>query len=239
MKHSCFYRNIVKRFVPYGPRFVNSLLCAMILFVTQPNWALAQEAPNTQVPSPSTGTDSDDSRQDDRRQLLELKTLVEKAMSNDDMIHTLEPHVAADFSIVTFTSRQFDDFEVFVREWNISRTKFLQGGTFTVKIDPKPAIFSDTIAICRGDSTNTLKTDNGTQYEFSSPWTAVCRKENGKWMLVRAHSSIDPFSNPILNSNIRWYLWLVGILATVAGLILGSFVISRVARLRQSKSESP
>lgn len=156
-------------------------------------------------------------REPDREQLRALKAVAEKAMSGEDMIHTLREHVTDDFTIVTFTSRQFDDFDVFVEEWNKSRKKFLDGGSFAVTMEPKPTVFEGDIAICHGDSTNVMVTGDGTRYEFQSPWTAVCRKEDGAWKIVRAHSSIDPFGNPVLNANVRRYFWMIGLGGAVGG----------------------
>lgn len=178
----------------------------------------------TTLPSPAQETEAVKTQQEeraaDREQLRELKAIAEKAMSGENMIHTLRDHVTDDFTIVTFTSRQFDDFDVFVKEWNTSRQKFLDGGTFEVTMDPKPTVFDGDIATCYGDSTNVMITGDGTRYEFASPWTAVCRKEGDEWKIVRAHSSIDPFGNPVLNANVRRYFWRIGLGAAVGGAAL-------------------
>ncbi len=218
-----FIKTTLKLNQRYLPRPILAVIFCVLLVFPAPAPSFSQESnsQNSNIPSDVAPSQNHEA---DIIALRELKTIVENAMSNDDQIHTLEPFVAKDFSIVTFTSRQFDDFDVFNREWNKSRKKFLQGGEFAVSIDPEPTIFCGDIAICRGNSTNTITIGNGTRHVFSSPWSATCRKENGVWKLVRAHSSIDPFSNPVLNSNIRWYLWLVGIIATVVGVLLGYFV---------------
>ncbi|MCO6047560.1 nuclear transport factor 2 family protein [Aeoliella sp. ICT_H6.2] len=173
----------------------------------------------------------------DREALLELKAIAEKAMSEEDQIQTLGPHVTDDFSIVTFTSRQFDDFDVFVKEWNISREKFLQGGTYSVKLAHEPATFDGDIATCHGNSTNIMTTGEGQRYEFNSPWTAVFRKENGQWKLLRAHSSINPFSNPVLDANIQKYLWMIGISAGFIGLVVGLLAAKWIARGKTKPTE--
>lgn len=224
MKTKKLLEKITKQIMSFSTPPVLLAICCIAVVSQFPSTLLAQENDPTGS-SASAPQSENDGLEPDRDELQALKAIVEKAMSNDDMIHTLEPYVAEDFSIVTFTSRQFDDFEIFTREWNKSRKIFLQGGTFTVEIKPEPTVFDGNIAICRGDSTNVIVSGNGTRHEFSSPWTAVCRKENGKWLLVRAHSSIDPFSNPVLDANIRWYLWLVGALAAVGGIVLGFFSV--------------
>ena len=192
-------------------RFTGLAVLLFFLLRAYPTLAIQSEPPPP----------ASDAREADRDQLRALKAVVEQAMSGDNQIHILRDHVSADFSIVTFTSRQFDDFDTFVDQWNISRDKFLQGGTFAVTIEPKPTVFEGELAICRGDSTNIMVTGNGDRFEFQSPWTAVCRKENGQWKLIRAHSSIDPFSNPVLNASVKKYLWLVGLSSALAGLVLG------------------
>lgn len=178
-----------------------------------------------------------DERQADRDELLKLKAIAEKAMSEKDQIKTLGPHVTDDFSIVTFTSRQFDDFDVFAKEWNISREKFLQGGTYSVTLEHEPAIFDGDIATCHGNSTNVMTTGDGTRYEFQSPWSVVFRKEGGEWKILRAHSSIDPFSNPVLDANIRKYLWMLGVCTSFIGLVVGLVVGKWIARSKAKPAE--
>jgi len=171
-----------------------------------------------------------DGHEQDRAELLELMAVAEKAMGED--ISLMKEHVTDDFSIVTFSSRQFDDFDVFVTEWNKSREFYLQGGTFKAELKPEPAIFNGDIAICRGDSHNVMTTGAGKSYEFASPWTATCRKVDGRWKLVRGHSSIDPFNNPIVKSNVVGYLWKIG-----AGGLLGGIVIGLLAGMLLRKKK--
>jgi hypothetical protein len=155
----------------------------------------------------------------EREQLLALKSVAEQALSAD--ITLLKPHFADGFSIVTFSGRQFDDVGVFLREWDLSREAYLKGGSFEVKIDPQPAVFFGDVAICRGDSINRMTVGNGKTHEFSSPWTAVCRKQGGAWKILRAHSSIDPFRNSVVRSiTIRLVTW-VAIFAAALGFITG------------------
>ncbi|MEM7455472.1 MAG: hypothetical protein AAF456_14060 [Planctomycetota bacterium] len=202
---------------------IATVLILILHFLQLPGFAIQEgssgEPDSTQ--QDAAGEPYYDEHEADREQLLELKAVVEEAMSNDDRIHILREHVADDFSVVTFTSREFNDFDVFVEEWNKSREKFLNGGTFTVNIVPEPAVFDGDIAICFGNSDNVMVTGSGGEFKFESPWSATCRKVDGQWKLVRAHSSIDPFDNPVLNANIKKYLWIVGVACVVAGLLIG------------------
>ena len=92
-------------------------------------------------------------------------------------------------------------------------------------------IYGD-FAITRGDSENHLVNSVGKEFHFTSHWTAVCRKIDGQWKIVRAHSSLDPFGNPMLIDGVTKRIVLTTVIAAVGGLIIGSLATYFVIRRR-------
>jgi hypothetical protein len=183
-------------------------------------------------------------REPDRQALRDLKALFEKAASENNL-DPLEPHLHAPFSVVTYTDREFTDFEGFKARWQKTRDEVVgQGGSYQVTLKPEPTEFFGDIAIARGDSDNVLVTSTGTEYRFTSHWTAVLRQVDGEWKIVRVHSSLDPFGNPMVVAEVKRKLIQVGIGAAVGGLLIGAVIAwlvfgRRAPRSAPAASESP
>jgi ketosteroid isomerase-like protein len=195
----------------------------------------------------SVGLFAQDEREPDREALRELKALFEKAAA-ENQLDPLKEHLHEPFSVVTYTDREFTDFEAFKARWNKTRAEVVgEGGSYKVTLKPEPTEFFGDIAVARGDSDNELVTASGTKYEFTSHWTIVLRKVDGNWKIVRVHSSIDPFGNPMVVGEVSKKLMQVGIAAAVGGLLVGAAIAWLVfgrrapsaARPASPASESP
>lgn len=165
----------------------------------------------------------------ERQELLQLKALYEKAVRDNDL-DALRPYLDEQFSIVTFTDREFTDFEAFKARWNQTRQEILKGGTYTLELIPERSRFCGDLVIARGDSKNVITTGSGARYEFGSHWTVVCRKADGRWKILRAHSSINPFANPLLRAGVKKVITSAAIGSMAAGLVLGAAVTYLLTR---------
>ena len=96
------------------------------------------------------------------------------------------------------------------------------------KVDPTPdqlaTLLGDDVAVSSGRSVAQY-TVMGTEYEFENRWTATLVKENGKWLLVGYHVSLNAFDNPIIDIAKRGLYWAGGIGLLVG--LLGGFVVGR------------
>ena len=162
----------------------------------------------------------DDSDEAEHEALRGLKAAFEHAVNMNDM-DTIAPFLDDGFSVVTFTDREFTDFETFKSRWQQTREEMLQGGTYSIKLLPVRSTIMGDIAITRGDSENIMVTGKGEVFKFTSHWTAVCKKTDGQWKILRGHNSLDPFGNPMLKSGVKDIAIKLSILCSAAGLLVG------------------
>lgn len=167
----------------------------------------------------------------DHQSLRELKTVFEKAASENNL-DLLKPYVNENFSAVTYTDREFTDFEAFKERWQKTRDEIVGKGSYKVTLLPERSEIYGDFAIARGDSDNILVNDAGKEFKFTSHWTVVCRKVDGQWKIVRAHSSLNPFDNPMLVDAVTKKLVQTGVAAGLGGLVLGGLLVYLMSRRR-------
>ena len=93
------------------------------------------------------------------------------------------------------------------------------------------------IALCRGNAKNTLVNDSGKVFVFTSHWTATCQKIGDKWLILRAHNSLDPFYNPMLENAVRSLILKSVVAAALLGLLLGAAIVLLRCRLKARAAE--
>ncbi len=165
------------------------------------------------------GSKLDPVEEAERQALRQLKAAFEEAVCNNDM-ELLRPYLHPDFTFVTFTDREFNDFRKFKQRWESTRRKLIGRGSYTVELLPDRTQFAGDIAICKGDSRNTIVMENGKMMRFTAKWTAVCQKVEGEWLILRAHNSLDPFGNPMVKSGVkRLACW-----SSFLGVVLGGYL---------------
>jgi ketosteroid isomerase-like protein len=159
----------------------------------------------------------------DHAALREYKALFEKAAS-EGQLDLLKPILHQPFSVVTYTDREFTDFEAFKDRWLKTRDEVVGNGSYKVTLLPERSEIYGDIAISRGDSENVLVSATGNEYRFTSHWTAVFRKQDGQWKVVRVHSSLDPFGNPMVVGEVKRRMTQAGLGAGLAGLVIGGIL---------------
>jgi ketosteroid isomerase-like protein len=165
----------------------------------------------------------------DHAALREYKALFEKAAS-DNQLDLLKPLLHEPFSVVTYTDREFTDFEAFKTRWQKTRDEIVGNGSYKVTLKPERSLIYGDMAIARGDSDNVLVTSAGNEYRFTSHWTAVFRKQDGQWKVVRVHSSLDPFGNPMVVGEVKRRMLQAALAAALGGLLIGGIVAYLMAR---------
>lgn len=157
----------------------------------------------------------------DHEALRKMRRAFEEAAAKNDM-DLMKPFLATNFSLVTFTDREFTDFEAFKAQWAKTRSAMLgESGTYRVDLDPEYSVLMGDVALCRGNAKNELVNSKGSRFEFTSHWSVVCRKTDGEWKIVRGHNSLNPFDNPMLRDRVKSILLKAVFTALGIGLLLG------------------
>jgi ketosteroid isomerase-like protein len=168
----------------------------------------------------------------DHDALRHLRIVFQDAVAQNDM-ERIRPYLATNFSIVTFTDREFTDFEAFKTQWQKTRNAMLgKGGSYQVDLNPEYSVLMGDNALCRGNAKNVLVDGKGNKFEFTAHWSVVCQKQDGQWKIVRGHNSLDPFRNPMLKHTVKRVVFQIGAAAFFVGLTIGLLVI-RFVRKRQ------
>jgi len=160
---------------------------------------------------------------EEREKLREIQAIFEKAVTNNS-INDLKPHCDPDFSYVSFSDRSFSDFDSFSTQWSATRQEMIGSGSFSTKLDPQPALFVDDIAVCYGNSTNNMLDKKGCSFDFTSNWSVIFKRTGGEWKVLRAHNSLNPFSNPMLQHAVKNTIIKYSVIAFTAGAVLCSLL---------------
>jgi hypothetical protein len=77
------------------------------------------------------------------------------------------------------------------------------------------------IAVSHGTTDESIRTAAGKVYHFPMLWTAVSRKENDAWKVIRMHGSIDPLTNVFVMTQLNATKWIYGLGGLLLGLLVG------------------
>ncbi len=161
--------------------------------------------------------------EEDKQALRDLRAIYEKAIAERDL-NALKPHLASDFTAVMITADEVTGFDGIVAYWAKVEEFIGQGGTYQVSVDPDDSTFEGNLAIAKGRALEKVTLRGGRKLEFTSQWTAIARKEGAAWKLVRIHATIDPVSNPIIDSLQRFKIWSVAGVCLIVGFIAGLLI---------------
>lgn len=104
------------------------------------------------------------------------------------------------------------------------------------KVTTEVAALSDLYGEDTAVAFGTAKSDfllRGNEISLEGPWAGTLIKEDGKWKLASMTASIGAFDNPLFIW-LRRALWGVGVVAALAGLIIGWLVGRRTKRIAPS-----
>lgn len=175
---------------------------------------------------------AEEARHEDHEALRHIRDTFQEAAASDEL-DRMKPYLATNFSIVTFTDREFLDFEAFKAQWHKTREAMLgAGGSYKVQLNPEYSVLLGDLALCRGNSSNVMVTAKGDTFTFGAHWSVVCQKVDGQWKIVRGHNSLDPFHNPMLKHAVKGLVLKSAAGAFAAGLLLGALAAGWARRAR-------
>jgi hypothetical protein len=94
------------------------------------------------------------------------------------------------------------------------------GYIYRVTVHPERSLIYGDIAVARGTSDEYVKS-KGHEFNLTTRWTAVLRRENGQWHLIRSQVSMDPFHNSVTDYFFASVKKVYGGGGLAIGLVLG------------------
>lgn len=171
--------------------------------------------------------------QADHDALRALVPIYEQA-ANEGKPGLLKPYLDPEFSGVMVTGADVTSFASLEEYWVNIKKLLGEGGTYHVKVNVEErAILSGDLAVARGTTDDVVKA-KGNEYHFEGRWTAVCRKRDGQWKMLRIQASMDPITNPFVRAAVRTASLTIGVIAGIVGLILGWVLHVILARRRKA-----
>ena len=159
----------------------------------------------------------------DRQALRALKPVYEQAMREGNPA-LLKPHLDPEFTGVMVTGESVTGYDGVEKYWQYIWDLMGEGGQYTVTVtEDGPALFAGDLAIASGTTEDNVVTSVGKEFHFTSRWTAIMRKQDGKWKILRIHASMNPISNEFIAAQVTTVMMITGSIAAVVSLILGWF----------------
>jgi ketosteroid isomerase-like protein len=119
--------------------------------------------------------------------------------------------------------------------WQKIKQLLGENGEYTASVNPDElSLISGDIALSKGSTQEVAVTGAGKRYEFSSQWTAVCRKEDGQWKLLRVQATMDPVSNVFVKAFLRRTAAGSGLAGAAVGLVAGALLAGFLLRRRRA-----
>lgn len=119
--------------------------------------------------------------------------------ANQGKPELLKPYLDPEFSGVMITGDAVDSFASLEGYWAKIQKLMGEGGKYHVKVNVATrSVLSGDLAVARGTTDEEVTTGRGKQYRFPGQWTAVLRKRDGQWKILRVQGSMDPISNPFV-----------------------------------------
>jgi ketosteroid isomerase-like protein len=161
-------------------------------------------------------------------ELRQLKTAYEKAVDTGDFT-PLQSLFGPDTTGVVVDNRAFKTFAELKAIDEKFRADF-PGVVYRVTLKPELSQLYGDIAVAHGTADEYVKTSAG-EFTYTSSFTAVLRRTEAGWKLIRSQVTMDPFRNSIVQhflSRTKTYFGLGGL---AIGAIVG-FLIGRAAGRR-------
>lgn len=154
-------------------------------------------------------------------ELRQLKTTYENAITSGDLT-PLAAFFDAGSSGVTVDNQTFRTFAELQAIYDRFHADF-PGVVYRITLDAEPSLLSGNLAVAHGTAEEFVRTD-AAEFTYTSHWTAVLRRTDGGWKLVRSQVTMDPFRNSIVSFLQRKVALTYGLGGIALGTALGLFL---------------
>jgi ketosteroid isomerase-like protein len=155
----------------------------------------------------------------DRTALRMIRTNYVEAVNSGDL-SKIKNDLSQEVTGVMVTGKAVEGYDGLVSYWKEVQDLIGTGGTYhvTVNVD-KTDLFGD-VSVSRGTTEETVRLASGKELDFSAFWTAVCRKEDGTWKVVRMQATLNPIDNVFVTLQLKKAKLIYGIVGFIAGALL-------------------
>lgn len=170
-----------------------------------------------------------DPHADDRRQLLQIFSEVEKGI-NEQNIDRMVAQMDENATVIWLNaeaSRGHAEIKAYYRRMVGTGDAILKKYTTTAKV-AMPARFFGDIAVADGTMVDEFLPIRRDAFRLDSNWSVTCAKRDGKWKIVHLHLSANVFNNNLLDE-VKQMVWYAAAGGLLAGLVL-MFAIGRLTR---------
>jgi ketosteroid isomerase-like protein len=170
-----------------------------------------------------------DAREEDRKQLLQIFSEIEKGINEqniDRMLAQMDPNATVIW-LNAEASRGHADIKAYYKRMVGTGDAILKKYTTTAKVGAPARFFGD-IAVADGTMVDEFFPIRRDYFKLDSNWSVTCAKLDGKWKVVHLHLSANVFNNNLLDE-VKQMVWYAAGGGLLAGLVL-MFVIGRLTR---------
>lgn len=168
----------------------------------------------------------------DRAALRLIRTNYMEAVNSGDLAK-IAPFLSKDVTGVMVTGQEVKGFDGLKDYWKQINQLIGPGGSYHVVLNvDKTDLYDGNLALSRGKTDDTLRLESGKELRFNSFWTAVCRKEDGAWKVIRMEASMNPVDNAFVNLRLLRARMVAGACGFLVGfiLVLGLLTLRRTRR---------
>jgi uncharacterized protein (TIGR02246 family) len=157
--------------------------------------------------------------------LRQLKATMEKALNERD----LDAIVAQVDPNVVFTTMNGDvcrgpeEIRAYFRKMLSDPGHIVKDVKVKFDVDALTTLYGGDTGVALGSSKDHYELTNGDTFDIDGRWTCTMVKNGDRWVIAAFHYSANVFANPVLD-RYRKAMWIAGIGAAAAGLILGFFI---------------
>lgn len=180
-------------------------------------------------PGPAPLADTSD--QESERDALRAMLPVYEQAANEGKLDALEPYLDDEFTGVMVTSNEVDSFQSLKEYWETIQGYLGESGSYRVKVNVAgPAALTPDVAVAHGTTEEEVVTSVGNRFNYTGQWTAVLRKRDGEWKILRIHGSMDPINNPFVSTMGSSMSIVYGLIGLAVGAIVGWIAHLLIAR---------
>jgi len=170
--------------------------------------------------------------------LRAMKAAYEEAV-NTSNLSKFAPFLSESITGVMVTGEEVQGFPSIESYWKKIKELIGEGGSYHVTINPdRSELFGD-LAIGHGSTDDVVRLPNGKELKFNSHWTAVFRKQNGSWKVLRMQATMDPVDNVFTRWKMNAAKVAFGGGGFILGTIFGAAVVLAIALARRPKKAPP